>query len=79
MDSDRLRTVQLDVCSHKQVEKAVETVRSSLKDPEKGGSTVGQQGEGGAPSEMPPSLISCQKCSLLFKSFPLHRRRTWIK
>ncbi|XP_021111002.1 D-beta-hydroxybutyrate dehydrogenase, mitochondrial isoform X2 [Heterocephalus glaber] len=36
LNSDRLRTVQLNVCSHEQVEKAVETVRSSLKDPEKG-------------------------------------------
>ncbi|PNI24265.1 BDH1 isoform 4 [Pan troglodytes] len=36
LNSDRLRTVQLNVCSSEEVEKAVEIVRSSLKDPEKG-------------------------------------------
>ncbi|XP_078206680.1 D-beta-hydroxybutyrate dehydrogenase, mitochondrial isoform X1 [Callithrix jacchus] len=36
LNSDRLRTVQLNVCSSEEVEKVVEVVRSSLKDPEKG-------------------------------------------
>ncbi|KAL2804928.1 D-beta-hydroxybutyrate dehydrogenase, mitochondrial precursor [Daubentonia madagascariensis] len=36
LNSDRLRTVQLNVCSSKEVEKVVEIVRLSLKDPEKG-------------------------------------------
>uniref|UniRef100_A0A2I3G2Z5 D-beta-hydroxybutyrate dehydrogenase, mitochondrial n=1 Tax=Nomascus leucogenys TaxID=61853 RepID=A0A2I3G2Z5_NOMLE len=36
LNSDRLRTVQLNVCSSEEVEKVVETIRSSLKDPEKG-------------------------------------------
>ncbi|XP_011844358.1 PREDICTED: D-beta-hydroxybutyrate dehydrogenase, mitochondrial isoform X1 [Mandrillus leucophaeus] len=36
LNSDRLRTVQLNVCSSEEVEKVVEIVRSSLKDPEKG-------------------------------------------
>lgn len=49
LNSDRLRTVQLDVCSQEEVEKAVQTVCSSLKDPEKGGDTVGAAGEGGHP------------------------------
>ncbi|ELW50935.1 D-beta-hydroxybutyrate dehydrogenase, mitochondrial [Tupaia chinensis] len=35
LKSDRLRTVQLNVCSSEEVEKVVEIVRSSLKDPEK--------------------------------------------
>lgn len=36
MNSERLRTIQLNVCNGEEVEKAVEAVRSSLKDPEKG-------------------------------------------
>lgn len=36
LNSDRLRTVQLNVCSSEEVEKAVEVVRAGLKDPEKG-------------------------------------------
>ncbi|XP_034855756.1 D-beta-hydroxybutyrate dehydrogenase, mitochondrial isoform X1 [Mirounga leonina] len=36
LKSDRLRTVQLNVCKSEEVEKVVETVRSSLEDPEKG-------------------------------------------
>ncbi|XP_016055510.1 PREDICTED: D-beta-hydroxybutyrate dehydrogenase, mitochondrial [Miniopterus natalensis] len=36
LKSDRLRTVQLNVCKSEEVEKAVEIVRSSLEDPEKG-------------------------------------------
>ncbi|XP_060054462.1 D-beta-hydroxybutyrate dehydrogenase, mitochondrial isoform X2 [Erinaceus europaeus] len=36
LKSDRLRTIQLNVCKSEDVEKAVETVRSSLQDPEKG-------------------------------------------
>nr|XP_045005681.1 D-beta-hydroxybutyrate dehydrogenase, mitochondrial [Jaculus jaculus]XP_045005682.1 D-beta-hydroxybutyrate dehydrogenase, mitochondrial [Jaculus jaculus]XP_045005683.1 D-beta-hydroxybutyrate dehydrogenase, mitochondrial [Jaculus jaculus]XP_045005684.1 D-beta-hydroxybutyrate dehydrogenase, mitochondrial [Jaculus jaculus]XP_045005685.1 D-beta-hydroxybutyrate dehydrogenase, mitochondrial [Jaculus jaculus]XP_045005686.1 D-beta-hydroxybutyrate dehydrogenase, mitochondrial [Jaculus jaculus] len=36
LKSDRLRTLQLNVCDNGEVERAVETVRSSLKDPEKG-------------------------------------------
>lgn len=40
MNSDRLRTIQLNVCISEEVEKAVETVRSGLKDPEKGKGAV---------------------------------------
>lgn len=36
LKSDRLRTVQLNVCKSEEVEKVVETIRSSLQDPEKG-------------------------------------------
>lgn len=36
LKSDRLRTIQLNVCNSEEIEKAVETVRSGLKDPEKG-------------------------------------------
>uniref|UniRef100_F6PPB0 D-beta-hydroxybutyrate dehydrogenase, mitochondrial n=1 Tax=Equus caballus TaxID=9796 RepID=F6PPB0_HORSE len=36
LKSDRLRTIQLNVCKSQEVEAAVETVRSSLGDPEKG-------------------------------------------
>lgn len=36
MKSDRLRTIQLNVCNSEEVEKAVGTIRSGLKDPEKG-------------------------------------------
>ncbi|XP_066097074.1 D-beta-hydroxybutyrate dehydrogenase, mitochondrial isoform X2 [Saccopteryx bilineata] len=36
LKSDRLRTVQLNVCKSEEVEKVVEVVRSSLEDPEKG-------------------------------------------
>ncbi|XP_057357383.1 D-beta-hydroxybutyrate dehydrogenase, mitochondrial isoform X1 [Manis pentadactyla] len=36
LKSDRLRTVQLNVCSSEEVENVVEIVRSSLEDPEKG-------------------------------------------
>ncbi|KAG3271568.1 3-hydroxybutyrate dehydrogenase 1, transcript variant X1 [Ictidomys tridecemlineatus] len=36
LNSDRLRTIQLNVCNNEEVERAVETVHSSLKDPEKG-------------------------------------------
>lgn len=41
MKSDRLRTIQLNVCNSEEIEKAVETVRSGLKDPEKGKPAVG--------------------------------------
>lgn len=37
MNSDRMRTVQLNVCDSKEVDRAVEHVNSSLEDPEKGG------------------------------------------
>lgn len=36
MNSDRMRTVQLNVCDSKEVDQAVEHVNSSLEDPEKG-------------------------------------------
>ncbi|CAH6776972.1 D-beta-hydroxybutyrate dehydrogenase, mitochondrial [Phodopus roborovskii] len=36
LNSDRLRTIQLNVCNGEEIEKAVETVHSSLKDPEEG-------------------------------------------
>ncbi|XP_019579055.2 D-beta-hydroxybutyrate dehydrogenase, mitochondrial [Rhinolophus sinicus] len=36
LKSDRLRTIQLNVCKSEEVEKAVEIVRSSLQDPDKG-------------------------------------------
>ncbi|XP_044526808.1 D-beta-hydroxybutyrate dehydrogenase, mitochondrial [Gracilinanus agilis] len=36
MKSERMQTVQLDVCQSSEVEKAVKTIRESLKDPEKG-------------------------------------------
>nr|KAF6477187.1 3-hydroxybutyrate dehydrogenase 1 [Molossus molossus] len=36
LKSDRLRTVQLNVCKSEEVEKVVELIRSSLEDPEKG-------------------------------------------
>uniref|UniRef100_A0AC11DMY5 3-hydroxybutyrate dehydrogenase 1 n=1 Tax=Ovis aries TaxID=9940 RepID=A0AC11DMY5_SHEEP len=36
MKSDRLRTVQLNVCKSEEVDKAAEVIRSSLEDPEKG-------------------------------------------
>lgn len=36
MNSDRMRTVQLNVCDSKEVDRAVEHVNSSLEDPEKG-------------------------------------------
>uniref|UniRef100_A0A672VBA6 D-beta-hydroxybutyrate dehydrogenase, mitochondrial n=1 Tax=Strigops habroptila TaxID=2489341 RepID=A0A672VBA6_STRHB len=36
MNSDRMRTVQLNVCDSKEVDRAVEHVSSSLEDPEKG-------------------------------------------
>ncbi|XP_049735847.1 D-beta-hydroxybutyrate dehydrogenase, mitochondrial [Elephas maximus indicus] len=36
LKSDRLRTIQLDICKSEEVEEAVEIVRSSLKNPEKG-------------------------------------------
>lgn len=40
LKSDRLRTIQLNVCNSEEIEKAVETIRSSLKDPEKGKATM---------------------------------------
>ncbi|XP_038604874.1 D-beta-hydroxybutyrate dehydrogenase, mitochondrial [Tachyglossus aculeatus] len=36
MKSERLRTIQLNVCSQEEVQKATELVRANLKDPEKG-------------------------------------------
>ena len=36
LKSDRLRTVQLNVCKSEEVEKVVEIICSSLEDPEKG-------------------------------------------
>lgn len=36
MKSDRMRTVQLNVCDSKEVDRAVEHVNNSLEDPEKG-------------------------------------------
>ncbi|KAB1283899.1 D-beta-hydroxybutyrate dehydrogenase; mitochondrial [Camelus dromedarius] len=36
LKSDRLRTVQLNVCKSEEVDKVLEIIRSSLKDPEKG-------------------------------------------
>lgn len=44
LKSDRLRTVQLNVCKSEEVEKVVETVRSSLEDPEKGRGPTGAAG-----------------------------------
>lgn len=43
LKSDRLRTIQLNVCKSQEVEAAVETVRSSLGDPEKGRGTWGSR------------------------------------
>lgn len=37
MKSDRMRTVQLNVCDSKEMDRAVEHVQNSLEDPEKGG------------------------------------------
>lgn len=37
MNSDRMRTVQLNVCDSKEMDRAVEHVQNSLEDPEKGG------------------------------------------
>lgn len=37
MHSDRLKVVQLDVCSDEQVSNAVEFIRANLDNPEKGG------------------------------------------
>lgn len=37
MNSDRMRTVQLNVCDSKEMDRAVEHVQGSLEDPEKGG------------------------------------------
>lgn len=36
MHSDRLKVLQLDVCSDEQVSKAVEFIRANLENPEKG-------------------------------------------
>lgn len=36
MQSDRMKVVQLDVCSEDQVAQAAEFVRSNLEDPERG-------------------------------------------
>lgn len=36
LKSDRLRTIQLNICKSEEVEEVVEIVRSSLEDPEKG-------------------------------------------
>lgn len=36
MHSDRLKVVQLDVCSDEQVSTAVEFIRANLENPEKG-------------------------------------------
>lgn len=44
MKSDRLRTVQLNVCKSEEVDKAAEVIRSSLEDPEKGKGALGQWG-----------------------------------
>lgn len=42
LKSDRLRTIQLNICKSEEVEEAVEIVRSSLEDPEKGKRYLGQ-------------------------------------
>lgn len=44
LKSDRLRTIQLNVCKSEEVEKAVEIVRSSLQDPDKGREHLGAAG-----------------------------------
>ena len=44
LKSDRLRTVQLNVCKSEEVDKVVEIVRSSLEDPEKGKRHLGAAG-----------------------------------
>lgn len=36
MNSDRMRTLQLNVCDSKEVDQAVERVNRTLQDPEKG-------------------------------------------
>lgn len=67
LKSDRLRTVQLNVCSSEEVENAVEIVRLSLKDPEKGRATLGQWGErtghskGSCLTTTLHLLVSCQR------------------
>lgn len=37
MKSERMRTIQLNVCNSQETERAVEHVGASLKDPQKGG------------------------------------------
>lgn len=44
LKSNRLRTIQLNVCKGEEVEKAVEVVRSSLEDPDKGREHLGATG-----------------------------------
>lgn len=44
LKSDRLRTVQLNVCKSEEVDQVVEIVRSSLEDPEKGEGHLGASG-----------------------------------
>lgn len=44
LKSDRLRTIQLNVCKSEEVEKAVEIIRSSLQDPDKGREHLGAAG-----------------------------------
>lgn len=77
LKSDRLRTVQLNVCKSEEVEKAVEIVRSSLEDPEKGRGHLGTAGTARAPflSTTLHLLVSCQKTAF----FLLHSRRKWVE
>lgn len=85
LKSDRLRTIQLNVCNSEEVEKAVETVRSGLKDPEKGKSTATAASVCG--HILRPLLHAASICwqlgkrvlLCLFKLFLLLSERKWIK
>lgn len=73
MKSDRLRTVQLNVCKDEEVEKAVEIIRSSLKDPEKGRGPRGAVGHcTGALTKRHPLFAGVlpKDCFLYFQALP---------
>lgn len=66
LKSDRLRTIQLNVCSSEEVEKAVEIIRSSLEDPEKGREHLRQPGGPWALPKVPflnATLYCCSSSS----------------
>lgn len=86
MKSDRLRTIQLNVCNSEEVEKAVETIRSGLKDPEKGKGTVRLRASSvslfyGSRSMLPSVCWQPGKKAPFFivKLFLLLSERKWIK
>lgn len=87
LKSDRLRTVQLNVCKNEEVEKVVEIVRSSLEDPEKGRGPLGAAGCSAPAVLRAPFLnttphlpVSCKSLlALLLKLFLSHSRRKWVK